>query len=325
MPAIKNRKIQKISLSHTNPHDSFFAQSLSDLTIARDFLEQYLPKPLLESLDLTTLEICKDRIVDGKLRSSYTDVVYRIKLKEGSQTAYIINLIEHQSTPRADMPVRVLLYESGLIKNHWDNHKEVPLVYSTVFYNGKEAWYYPTHLKAMINAPPDLIDRYAFQPFQLIQLNHIPDEVLKEHLWSGLVSLAMKHIYDRDILPILKELMDMLQQAEQYGRQDIPLKILYYFAVANEVSDSDAFNELINSHLSYQIGESLMTLVEQYRQKGRVEGIAEGRVKGIAQGREEGKNETILKMVSTMLKQGYSSEAIAKITGLTIEEIHSIT
>ena len=65
------------------------------------------------------------------------------------------------------------------------------------------------------------------------------------------------------------------------------------------------------------------------RAKGREEGIAEGLVKGreegiaegLAKGREEGLEESRREMVRKMKELGMSTEAIAKITGLSVEEI----
>jgi predicted transposase/invertase (TIGR01784 family) len=281
------------------------------------------------------MSVCKDRFVDKALRSRYTDVIFQLQLKGSIQTAYIVTHIEHQSRPQADMPVRVLLYESEIIKDHWYNHKQVPLVYSLVYYNGKKVWHYPINLKAMVNAPADLIDRYFLQPFQLVQLNQIPDEVLRERLWAGLLGLAMKHIYDQDILPVLEMFIDMLQQVEQQGRQDFSSSILYYIIKKGEVSDKGALKSLIDSHLSQETRSEVMTIAEQWREEGhqaglkkgltvaeqwRQEGHQEGHQEGIAIGIEQSK----LTIACAMLEQNFNLELIAKITGLSIAQMLSL-
>jgi predicted transposase/invertase (TIGR01784 family) len=356
----KNKKTTKDKKAnpypiHTN-HDSYFAQSLSDLTVARDFLEQHLPQPLIQAIDLSTLTLCKDRFVDEELDSRYTDMVYQLQFKNHTQCAYITIHIEHQSTPQADMPVRALQYECGIIKRHWDSHKTIPLVYSIVYYNGQKPWNYPTDLRAMMDAPAELIARYAFQPFQLVELNSIPDEVLREHLWSGVVGLAMKHAFDRDVLPILKTMINLLQQAEEQGKPELCEKTISYLMKTAEVSDQKKFYSLINSNLSQETGEKIMSLaqklheeglhqgleqglhqgleqglhqgleqglhqgLEQGLQKGRQEGLQEGIEKGIQKGVEEGR----LLVAGSMLKQGFSPEVIAQATGLPIEIIYHL-
>ncbi len=295
-----------------NYSDNFFVRSLSDLTVAKDFLQQHLPQPLLEALDLSTLRICKDRLVDETLSSRYTDVVFELQLKDSTQTVYVIAHIEHQSEPEADMPVRAFLYESGIIRDHGSNHKQVPLVYTIVYYNGAKDWRYPTDLKALINAPTDLIDRYFLQPFHLVQLKKIPDEVLRKRLWSGLLGLAMKHIYDRDILPALEKFIDMLRQVEQQGRQDFCLSILYYIIKKGEIRDKAAFKTLIDSRLSQETRGEIMTIAQQWREEGREEGLTIAQ-----QWREEGWQEAAKAI--RLLEKGFPVEQVAQLTKLPVE------
>ena len=113
----KHKKIIKKKRAKLYPvrtkHDSFFAQSLSDLTVARDFLEQHLPQPLIEALDLSTLTLCKDRFVDDELDSRYTDMVFQLQFKNHKQSVYVAVHIEHhrlaishQSLARSSGPER---------------------------------------------------------------------------------------------------------------------------------------------------------------------------------------------------------------------------
>lgn len=214
------KKIKQISTQEedsNNVHDSLFVKSLSNLEIAQDFLQQYLPQPLCERLDFTTLHLCKDKFIDTKLVGRITDILYRLKLKNNDQDVYVATLIEHRSTPQKYMPLRVLHYQACVMKGHLEMYKKVPLVYSIVYYNGEKKWHYPLDIKALINAPAELVQQYALQPFQLIELNEIPDNILRQHTWSGILSLTMKHIYDRDVLPILKDMMTALQELEKLG------------------------------------------------------------------------------------------------------------
>ncbi len=47
----------------TQPHDRIFKLSLSNKEIAKDFLITHLPKPILKTIKLQTLEICSDSYV----------------------------------------------------------------------------------------------------------------------------------------------------------------------------------------------------------------------------------------------------------------------
>lgn len=37
----------------------------------------------------------------------------------------------------------------------------------------------------------------------MLSINEIPDEELREWKWAGIIGIFMKHIFDRDILPII--------------------------------------------------------------------------------------------------------------------------
>ena len=43
----------------------------------------------------------------------------------------------------------------------------------------------------LIDAPPSLTERYFLKPFQLIDLGQIDDEILKQHVWSGVMEFAL--------------------------------------------------------------------------------------------------------------------------------------
>ncbi len=319
------------------PHDNFFVNCLSDLTTAKEFLLQHLPQPLLDVLDLTTLEIDHSRFVSSILCSRYADIVFKARLKNSQQTALIITHIEHQLTPKRDMPVRVLLYQTGVIKDYWYRCKQIPLVYSIVYYNGKEVWHYPTDLKAMINASADLIDRYFLQPFQLIHSKEVPDEASGQTFLLDLMQITMGHIHDSDMLPVFKEkIMGRLITAEKHGRQDLILIVIYYIISTGEISDKNAFYALVDSQLSQETGEKVMTLAQQWREEGRQEerektmtlaqqwreeGRQEEREKTMTlaqQWREEGHQEERLIVAASMLEQGFSPEVIAQVTGLSV-------
>lgn len=261
MPSIKD-KINTYPVTH----DDFFISSMSNLRVAKEFLQQHLPRDLLQAMVLDAIEICKDKFHTVDLKGQVTDMLYRIPLKNSNQPAYIAVLVEHQSKPRKNMPIRVLCYEAGIMQQHWEQYKVVPLVYTTVYYNGQSRWYYSRDIKDLIQAPADLINRYALQPFQLIELNQISDEELRHSLWAGVMSLAMKHIFDRDVIPALQGFIDLLKMLKgQHGGDELILSLLYYLYQRGEISDRSQFQALIAMELPKEIGEKTMTMAERDR------------------------------------------------------------
>ena len=66
------------------------------------------------------------------------------------------------------------------------------------------------------------------------------------------------------------------------------------------------------------------TARDEGREEGRIEGREEGRIEGKQEGREEGKFEEKLNTARKLKEQGFDTALIAKITGLSQEEINSI-
>lgn len=43
-----------------NPHDKFFRETMGNVSTAKEFLHHYLPKNILQVIDLDTIEVQKD-------------------------------------------------------------------------------------------------------------------------------------------------------------------------------------------------------------------------------------------------------------------------
>lgn len=63
-----------------NPHDKFFKEIFSNPIVARDFIENYLPEPILKIVDLNELEIQNGSHVDEELSEVFSDMLFRTKI-----------------------------------------------------------------------------------------------------------------------------------------------------------------------------------------------------------------------------------------------------
>lgn len=82
-----------------HPHDLAFRNAMSDLRVARDFLSHYLPKAIIDKIDLQTLALSKESYIDEELKLLITDMLFSVGLKENNSSAFIYVLCEHLSTP----------------------------------------------------------------------------------------------------------------------------------------------------------------------------------------------------------------------------------
>ncbi len=79
-----------------NPHDSFFKRLFGDLNTATDFIRNYLPPGVVAVLNLATLTLEKESFIDPRLRSHFSDLLFRVKLVTGSDL-YIYLLVEQRT------------------------------------------------------------------------------------------------------------------------------------------------------------------------------------------------------------------------------------
>ena len=285
----------------SNAHDQFFRTAMADKRVARDFLMAWLPGELCQRMDFGQLEMQPRSHINDVRQESAVDVLFKTMI-EGHE-AYIYLLLEHQSTPDSLMPFRMLKYMCNIIDHHLKTHggKKIPLIYPLVIYHGKRKYPFSTDLSDLVDAPPSLIDRYFLKPFQLIDLGQIDDETLKQHAWSGVMEFALKHIFARDILPFLKDIADTLHQLDNAGGRDFIAIVLQYLLERGELSDKEAFFKLIDTQISHEVGEKIMSLAEQLKEEGRIEKERE--------------------IAKRMLDEGAEPAFVAKVTGLSLDKI----
>ena len=308
-------------------HDHFFRMAMTDKRVAHDFFAAHLPTTLLEAIDLNYLELQPSSHIDDFRSEAITDMTFRTKIH--SQSAYLQLQVEHQSSPDALMPFRTEKYRINFIDQYLKQNPDattIPLVIPLVLYHGKKPWGYSTDIRDLIAAPKTLVDAYAFKPFILIDLNTIHDAALKEHLWSGVMELALKHIFAQNVLPYVESMMSLLRQLEQADGRGFVENVLVYILDRGEM-DQASFLSLVRKELPPELGDKIMTASEQLIAKGMQQGVQQGMQqgiqKGVQQGMQQGKHLAKLEMAHEMLAKGLAETLIAEITKLSLDEIHA--
>ena len=172
----------------------------------------------------------------------------------------------------------MLKYSLGVIDHHLKktNDHKLPLVYSLILYSGQKPFPYSTDVFDLFGKEKDRARSVFLQPYRLIDLTQVPDEILRDYYWFGAAALISKHIHDPDILPIFKNVIILLRNIENQGGLDYVYITLSYIIEAGEVQDKDEFMKAIKSGLANIEKEKIMTLVEQWKQEGFQKGIERG-------------------------------------------------
>ena len=207
-----------MSNSHLTPHDRFFRTMMADPKIIKEFFAQNLPENIKSIMDFATIQLQKESFIDDKLRLQITDLLYLTKFS--NTPGYLYLLIEHQSTPAKLMPFRVLKYIIAIMENHLNKtgEDELPIVYPLIFYTGDKNYNYSTNIFDLFSNK-ELAQDTLYKSYQLVDLSRISDNELKQYLKYDVIARVMKHIYQKDFLPILKNILDELKYIVGYAKK----------------------------------------------------------------------------------------------------------
>ncbi|MHB1947494.1 MAG: Rpn family recombination-promoting nuclease/putative transposase [Gammaproteobacteria bacterium] len=303
-----------INNTPSHPHDYFARKMLSDVRVAREFFKAHLPKELMEIMDLDILELQQRSTINDVRKETVVDLLYKTKI--AGRDAFLYLLIEHQSTPDRFMPFRLHKYIINHIEEYLNSTgaSTFPLFYPIVIYHGEKPYSYSNNINDLVDAPKELVSRYFLQPFHLIDLGKIEDEILKKHTWAGVVELALKHIFARDMLPYLQDMAELMHRINLAGGENVVEVVLEYILDIGEINNKNVFFQLVSKQISPRIGRKVMNLKEQFR----IEGLQEGRRKGLQEGRQEGRQEEKFEIARKLLAENVDPVFIVKITGLPL-------
>ncbi|EAN4944153.1 Rpn family recombination-promoting nuclease/putative transposase [Salmonella enterica] len=290
------------------PHDLEFKTFLSTMETARDFITLHLPPALLQLCDLQTLQLESGSFIEEDLHPYYSDMLYSLKTACGD--GYIHVLTEHQSSPDKHMAFRLMRYAIAAMQRHLEaGHKTLPLVIPILFYQGRKSpW--PYSMNWLDNfADPALARRIYSQSFTLVDITAITDDEIMRHRSMAALTLIQKHIRQRDLTQLLDKLASLLIQNHMSGQQVIAL--VNYMLQAGEAQDARTLLYEM-AQRAPQYGDELMTLAEQLKQEGRIEGM------------QTGEREASRKIARAMLEKGIPMVDIIEMTGVSAEELPSL-
>jgi len=307
-----------------NPHDKYFRASMSDLRVAKSFLQAHLPENILSQVNWGTLKLQPSQCVDKHLTETLTDILYRVEF--GKREGYISILVEHQSTVDPLMAFRILSYSIDIMNRALKQHPEesLPLVVPLVFYSGKTPYCHTTDIFQLFGSLEPLAREIFLKPFHLIDVGRIPDDELRRHTWASVMELVQKNIWARDFLSFIKELAPLLRAyIRENGDEYIYTTLKYIYNSAN-LDDPLEFVKIIKTEISSELGEKTMTLAQKVYQDGENIGLQKGLQKGRQEGHQEGEQAAKLAIAQNMLKQGADPEFVAKVTELDISILESV-
>jgi len=283
----------------SNPHDKFFKESFSRPEVARDFLANYLPAEVVQELDLNALEPLKDSFVDKELQTHYSDLLYRLKLRDG-RDMHVYVLFEHKSSPEPLVAFQLLRYMVRIWEQALKKGAGLSPIVPIVVYHGQKAWQISPHFRDLFNAPQALL---AFLPdyrYHLTDLSRFSDAELKGAVIHRVVLLVMKHISSTALAQRLPDIFALLYKLFQQERGIEYIEtILRYLTVGSDKITQEDLDKAIEQTFP-EGGELMPTIAQKWMEQGEKRGLQ----KGMQKGRHEGLQEGLQKGMQKGIRQG---------------------
>ena len=259
-------------------HDSFFKKQFQDIEVARSFFENYLPKEVIQNLELENLRIASNELISKELKKSQTDILFQSKIQD--RDGYFLLSLEHQKQVDPHMCLRMFEYYYQIYSNYRKQYpnKKPPLILCFVVYQGSEGrfWTSKTSLHEYLEVPDWLKPYTPSLEYLLLDLPKTPFERLQGSIELKLILETLKEAQSEKILSILKDKILTLIDSKDLRQLEIFREILYYLSQSNPVLDKDGVLQLKEESTRSEIQEVIMNAAEEFRMEGRAEGRAEG-------------------------------------------------
>ncbi|KJS49061.1 MAG: transposase [Peptococcaceae bacterium BRH_c23] len=319
-----------MSLIH-KPHDKFFKETLSDLQTAQDFLQNYLPRELLEFMDLESISLQKDSFIEKELEETFSDLLFQTKINH--KDGYLYLLFEHKSYPSPKIALQLLKY----MLNIWEQKTadqptaKLPVIIPMVVYHGKARWNSPVKLSGLIEdydqLPLAVTDCLPDFSYLLYNISRYSNADIKGSVKLQIFLKLLRDIFEQDYTVFLKTLEESIMAFNQLENQGNGLEyfetfIRYIMNARNDLEFQTVYE--LAKESSLERSEVIMTIAEKLITEGMEKGIEKGMEKGIEKGIEQGVEKGKLEVAENLLRLGMGIDVIIKATGLREEEIRKI-
>ena len=296
-----------------NPHDAFFKQYLGHVAAAADFLRHHLPPTVMALLDLDQLELQKDSFVDEKLRSHFSDLLYRTVTKSGSPVAIAL-LLEHKSYVDQWVGFQVFKY----IERYWEHElqesgKLSPIV-PLVVYHGVESWTVATRFSRKLEGmkEPDALLTQEFGrytpdfEYHLVNLTQLSDEEIRGEVITRLFVLVLKHIFEQGLGGRLDEILDLAAALINLSSgMEMVVALLRYIARSGVGVKKEVVVQKLLTVLPKEGGILMQTMAEAWIDEGKEIGLKKGREEGREEGRKEGERQKSIDLILRLLRRRF--------------------
>jgi len=282
--------------------DKTWRKFFSHPDMLKELLEGYIAEEFIREINFEKIQKLNNTYINKKFKKRETDLIVKLLTYKGVET-YIYLLLEFQSTVDKYMALRLLnyitLFYQDLIDQGQVKDKLLPAVFPVVLYTGENKYAASLNIEELIEKPYEKLEKYIpkFQYYK-VALNESVEEIDEEFKTVNNILAGVFKIItakgEEEIKEILKVLRVRLEKAPEIKK---------------------FINEWLGHLFNYK-GFRLENINE--------EGVEKMLVTYLKERDKKAKEESIEEIAKKSLQEGLSIEVIAKITGLSIEEIKAL-
>ncbi|ETR66289.1 MAG: transposase YhgA family protein [Candidatus Magnetoglobus multicellularis str. Araruama] len=237
-----------------NPHAMFFEKVFSRKDVAVDLVQNYLPKEIINDLDLPTLQLENKSFISNELKSSQSDLLFKVLTKD-CNAVFIYFLLEHKSFVDRWVMLQLLEYiiqicdeqrainkqkrkeiRAKNIKNEKPENEGIDTEYlypiiPVVFYHGKAEWNLKKDFSELFHKGYIYKKYLPDYTFELINTANYSDDQFKGNVILRVSLMALKHFFMNDfetkvpdLLCLLADLIDQIDS--EIGFLEVLLRYL---------------------------------------------------------------------------------------------------
>ncbi len=314
-----------------NKHDATFKEVFSQKRIAKDFIENNIPKEALDIIDMESLTLQKDTFINEELQENFSDLIYKVNINH--KDAYICFILEHKSykDKMAIFQLNKYILESWMTIIKKENKEEIPIIIPMIIYHGKEKWNLKTDLREMISGFKELPE-YFKERVPVFKYDFYNIGEYKERDFAKLTGLtammlkAFKYAFEEDLEIVLRNFLLALEEV----KNEEPLETLIYYGEIYlkyiELTNSEISEEDIKEQIKKLDGKGTVTMsiLQKREEIGMQKGIEQGMRQGMQRGMQQGMQKRNIEIARNLLMEGVGISLVVKSTGLSKTEVEKL-
>lgn len=305
-----------------NPHDKFFKEVFSRKAEVQSFMKGFLPKHILENINLSSLKLETNSYIDEKLKESFSDICYECVY--GNENIKISLLFEHKTYQDKYIYLQLLRYMLNIWENDKKQKRQLVPVLPIIIYHGKKEWKLKSFSEYFPNLPNEFLTFIPKFTYLIQDLQKKKHEEIEEKYQSIILQssfLVMKDIFHT--LALIQNLSYIFKKIYSINDDNFDKKFiislfhyLYYTnSEDNFVKIKEKIEQIPNTN------KDMITIAESFINQGIQKGIQKGIVLGRQEKMDKIRQETIEQTACSMLLKGFDVETIQDILKIPIEKI----